>query len=396
MGWLEQISTSKLQIAGGRRNVIFMAVSIFFLFFLLFAIHQMASTLRDKELDDVEAWAATMRELAKDVAIGDVSVSMGIEIASMQRHIPFIITDEELRVIESHLINIADLRHPDRLMETIRRFASQNKPIRFSYANGQSYILFYGGSTVLHRLSYIPYIFVFITILFIWFGYMVVRSSRRMEQNNVWVGLAKETAHQLGTPISSLMGWIEYLRMEGVSSEITDEMERDLSQLTKVAERFSKIGSDTQLAPANINLIVESVVSYFRNRVPKGVELIYDSLTTVPLEANVNTILIEWVVENLIKNALDAMSGKGRLEVSISSTESDVIIDVIDSGRGISKSKFKSVFEPGYTTKMRGWGLGLSLSRRVVEEYHQGKIFVYESKIDVGTTMRIVLKRIYV
>ncbi len=395
MARIENIFLTRPQLGGRGRNVVFLAFCGLFLLSSLVAIHQMAGTLREKEINDVEAWAATMHELAHDVFIGDVSINMGVKIASMQRYIPFIFTDDELHVVESHLIKVADLHHPDRLMETIRRFASQNKPIRFTYVGGKSYILFYGGSTLLHRLSYVPYIFILIALLFIWVGYMSVRNSRRMEQNNVWVGLAKETAHQLGTPISSLMGWVEYLRIEGVKGEITDEMERDLSQLTKVAERFSKIGSDTQLSPANINLIVGSVVSYFRNRVPKGVELVYDSLTTVPLEANVNTILIEWVVENLIKNALDAMSGKGRLEVRVSSTEFDVIIDVIDSGRGINKSKFKSIFEPGYTTKLRGWGLGLSLSRRVVEEYHKGKIFVHESKIDHGTTMRIVLNRIY-
>ncbi len=378
------------------RNLFTFAVGAFFFIFSIVATHQMSSTLREKEINDVESWAATMQQLSQDVAIGDISINMGIEIASMQRYIPFIVTDEELRVVESHLIKTDNLRHPDRLIETIRGFALQNKPIRFAYRSGESYILFYGGSTLLRRLSYVPYLFILFIAIFIWLGYLTFRNSRRMEQNNVWVGLAKETAHQLGTPISALIGWVEYLRIEGVKSSITDEMERDLNQLTKVAERFSKIGSDTQLTPTNINLIVESVVSYFRTRVPRGVELICDSLATVPFEANVNTILIEWVVENLIKNALDAMSGKGRLEVKVTATEASVIIDVIDSGRGIAKGKFRSIFEPGYTTKMRGWGLGLSLSRRVIEEYHNGKIFVHESKIDHGTTMRIVLKRIYI
>ncbi len=397
MGWFRNIELPKFKRPQWGSSVLLFAFCAFFVVFSMVGVHQMASSLREKEKADVESWAATMRRMAQDVAVGDMPISMGIEIASMQRYIPFIITDEELRVVESHLIKDFELNHPDRLREHIRDFATQNRPIRFSFLNGgSSFILFYGGSTLLHRLYYLPYLFIIITLLLVWIGYMLVRSSRRMEQNNVWVGLAKETAHQLGTPISSLMGWVEYLRMEGVNPETTDEMERDLMQLTKVAERFSKIGSDTQLAPANINLIVESVVSYFRPRMPKGVELVYDSLITVPIDANVNTILIEWVIENLIKNALDAMSGKGRLEVKVSATELNVTVDVIDSGRGIPKGKYKSVFEPGYTTKMRGWGLGLSLSRRVVEEYHNGKIFVLESKIGVGTTMRIVLNRIYV
>jgi signal transduction histidine kinase len=226
--------------------------------------------------------------------------------------------------------------------------------------------------------------------------FVAFRSSRQDEQNRVWIGLTKETAHQLGTPTSSLLGWIEYLREQSVDPMVVEEMEKDLAHLRKIVDRFSKIGSDTPLEPANVNEVVGGCVMYFRKRIPRNVTLDYNGFASDRVQAMLNTALFEWVVENLLKNSLDALQGHGAINVHISANDKSVMIDVSDTGKGIAKSNWKTIFEPGFTTKTRGWGLGLSLSRRIVEEYHHGKIAVVESVIGKGTTIRITLKRIFV
>ena len=210
----------------------------------------------------------------------------------------------------------------------------------------------------------------------------------------MWIGLAKETAHQLGTPTSSLLGWIEYLRTQEVDPSVVDEMNKDLLHLMKIVDRFSKIGSETVLTPMSVNEVVGETVMYFRNRVPRNVTLSYNGLAMAPVKANLNVALFEWVVENLLKNALDAMQGHGEIDVNLSSNDKSVIIEVRDTGKGIAKGNWNRIFDPGFTTKTRGWGLGLSLSRRIVEDYHHGKIVVAKSEIGRGTTFRITLKRL--
>jgi signal transduction histidine kinase len=207
------------------------------------------------------------------------------------------------------------------------------------------------------------------------------------------VGLAKETAHQLGTPTSSLLGWIEYLREQPVDQIAVDEMQKDLAHLMKIVDRFSKIGSETPLKVESLNEVVGNSVMYFRKRIPRNVSLDYNGLATDSVKARINITLFEWVVENLMKNALDALQGHGSITVTLGSDKRHAWIEVSDTGKGIPKSKWKRIFEPGYTTKTRGWGLGLSLSRRIIEEYHNGKIAVVESEIGKGTTFRITLKK---
>ena len=207
--------------------------------------------------------------------------------------------------------------------------------------------------------------------------------------------MAKETAHQLGTPTSSLLGWIEYLRSQPIDQTAVEEMNKDLTHLMKIVDRFSKIGSATVLAPANINEVVGGCVMYFRTRIPRNVTLDYNGLAIAPVQANINSALFEWVVENLMKNSLDALQGQGRISVNISSDANNVYVDVQDTGKGIARGNWKRIFEPGFTTKTRGWGLGLSLSRRIIEEYHNGRIAVVDSEIGKGTLIRITLKRLY-
>ena len=363
---------------------------------LLFT-NDMARRLREKEQHDVELWARAMERVNRD-AMGDYMGDPLIgNIVNNRNNIPFIITDENLNVISSHLIPDHLIDTPQRLRRVLDRFASENTPIviRFWWTNDHNHIIFYGQSRLLKSLYYFPYIQILVIIIFGVMIFITFRSTKQDEQNRVWIGLAKETAHQLGTPTSSLLGWIEYLRAQGVDPDAVNEMQKDLTHLMKIVDRFSKIGSETTLTVANVNEVVGESVMYFRKRIPRNVTLDYNGLAIAPVQANLNVALFEWVVENLMKNALDAMQGHGELDVNVSSNDKLVIIDVSDTGKGIAKGNWKRIFEPGYTTKTRGWGLGLSLSRRIVEDYHHGKIFVARSEVGHGTTFRITLKRIF-
>jgi signal transduction histidine kinase len=232
-----------------------------------------------------------------------------------------------------------------------------------------------------------------IIIIFAIFAYIAFSSTKQNEQNRVWVGLAKETAHQLGTPTSSLLGWIEYMRSQPVDQMAVDEMSKDLAHLMKIVDRFSKIGSETQLMPMNINEVIGDTVIYFRRRIPRNVTLTYNGLAMAPIRVSVNAALFEWVIENLMKNSLDALQGQGSIDVEVVDNGESVYVEVSDTGKGISKGNWERIFEPGFTTKTRGWGLGLSLSRRIIEEYHGGKIGVVRSELGKGTTIRVTLKR---
>lgn len=319
------------------------------------------------------------------------------DIMSTNNNIPFIITNENLEVITSHLIPDRIIDHPDLLRRRIDDFTEENppRPVRFWWPDEHYHIIFYGKSRLLKSLYWFPYVQILVVTVFILLGFIAFRSTKHDEQNRVWIGLAKETAHQLGTPTSSLLGWIEYLRSQPVDQSAVDEMNKDLTHLMKIVDRFSKIGSETPLTPANINETVGESVMYFRKRIPRNVTLGYNGLAIAPVQANINTALFEWVVENLMKNSLDALQGHGSIDVHISADEHHVMIDVRDTGKGIPKGNWKRIFEPGFTTKTRGWGLGLSLSRRIVEEYHQGRIAVVDSEPGKGTTIRITLKRIF-
>lgn len=363
----------------------------------LFITYRMAETLSIKERHDVELWAAAMERVNRE-AMGDyMSDPLVSSIINNRNNIPFIITDENLRVVSYHLIPEDIINNTERLHITLDKMASHNTPIvvRFWWTTEHNHIIFYGRSSTLIMLYFFPIAQMIVIIAFVVLIFVAFRSSKQDEQNRVWIGLAKETAHQLGTPTSSLLGWIEYLREQQVDSMVVEEMEKDLAHLRKIVDRFSKIGSDTPLERANINEVVGDCVMYFRKRIPRNVTLEYNGFASQPVYAMLNSALFEWVVENLLKNSLDALQGHGSINVKIASTESIITIDVSDTGKGISKSNWKKIFQPGFTTKTRGWGLGLSLSRRIVEEYHRGKIAVTESVIGKGTTIRITLKRTF-
>lgn len=355
----------------------------------------MAEDLHRKEKHDVELWAAAMERVNRD-AMGDyINDPLINNIINARNNIPFIITDENLRVISSHLIPDKVINSPKLLHNTLEKMASDNTPIviKFWWTDTHNHIIFYGHSLTLHMLYIFPYIQILIIVVFVVVIFLAFSSLKQSEQSRIWVGLAKETAHQLGTPTSSLLGWIEYLREQPVDQMAVDEMQKDLAHLMKIVDRFSKIGSDAPLAVESLNEVVGNSVMYFRKRIPRNVTLDYNGLATDTVKAKINVALFEWVVENLMKNALDALQGHGSITVTIGEDSKFAWVEVSDTGKGIPKSKWKRIFEPGFTTKTRGWGLGLSLSRRIVEEYHKGRIAVVDSELGKGTTFRVTLKK---
>lgn len=276
------------------------------------------------------------------------------------------------------------------LAQTIANFKLINDPFEISFGENNNYLLYFDNSAELKQLQYFPYIQFFIIGLFILIGYLLFSTFRKAEQNQVWAGMAKETAHQLGTPLSSLMAWVQILEGQNIDPSIVAEMQKDIERLDNVSQRFSKIGSETQLHPLPIQGTVFRVMDYLRPRISQKVEL----NTTVPDEEILvahNPPLLEWVMENIVKNAVDSMESKGQIFVNVTTTPEWVHIDIQDTGKGLLPKQFKSIFQPGYTTKKRGWGLGLSLVKRIVKEYHKGKVFVLKSEIGKGTTFRISL-----
>ncbi|TVZ56052.1 histidine kinase/DNA gyrase B/HSP90-like ATPase [Lutibacter sp. Hel_I_33_5] len=266
---------------------------------------------------------------------------------------------------------------------------SQNEPIKVEYLGKADYI-YYKDSDLLDKLTYYPLALLLILVLFLAVIYLFFNSNKVAEQNKLWTGMAKETAHQIGTPLSSLLGWIAILKTENVNDKYVDEIEKDVHRLNTIANRFSKIGSLPELKKTEIVKETKAAFDYLQSRSSKQISFSFSSSNN-ELFANLNTELYSWVIENLIKNAIDAMLGKGTLEVAISDTNKKIKITVSDTGKGMSKSMYKKIFKPGFTTKKRGWGLGLSLSKRIIEDYHNGKIFVKKSELGKGTTFEVQL-----
>ena len=356
--------------------------------------------LREDERNAVEMW----EDILRSTNIGGQMVYNPELLHELAEHtnVPLIIADERLNVWVTNLSEDI-VGNPELLRREIMLMSQNNRPISVVYGvmNKTVVTIYYGmtdyanlvSSKHSRALALFPYMQLGIIIIFAIFAYIAFASAKQSEHNRVWVGLAKETAHQLGTPTSSLLGWIEYLRSQPVDQQAVDEMGKDLAHLMKIVDRFSKIGSETQLTPANINEVVGDTVMYFRRRVPRNVTLTYNGLAMAPIRVSINAALFEWVIENLMKNSLDALQGQGSIEVVVGESGNTVFVEVSDTGKGIAKSNWTRIFEPGFTTKTRGWGLGLSLSRRIIEEYHAGKIAVVRSEIGKGTTIRVTLER---
>ena len=328
------------------------------------------------------------------VNLNQLQESFFKEVVINAASIPVIITDEtKTKVVVSGNLDAVEFDSPEKLANLIGKMRSQNDPIDIMLPDHGKCYVFYEESPVLTRLRYFPYIQFVIILVFIIVAYLLFSFARRSEQNRVWVGMSKETAHQLGTPISSLMAWTEILRASNVDPSIVDEINKDVTRLDTIAQRFSKIGSVPELAPENLVEVIRDFTTYLRTRISRTVTIEFADTKYNPIILPINRYLFEWVVENLCKNAVDAMEGSGKITIEIIEGAKLVHIDITDTGKGIPPKKQKTIFKPGYTSKKRGWGLGLTLAQRIIKEYHKGKLFVKSSAVGKGTTMRITLKK---
>lgn len=316
--------------------------------------------------------------------------AFNIELKANKGAVPVLLVDADSDSIIATNLPLSNQRRSE-LLENIEQLKHSNKAIPINFGSRQHSLLYYDDSPELKKLQYFPYVQFIIFTLFIFVGYLIFNTFRKAEQNQVWAGMAKETAHQLGTPLSSLLAWVQYIETQNIDPNIALEMQKDVSRLEQVANRFSKIGSATQLEDKNIVETISTVIDYLKLRVSSKIHFSIQSDSPAMLVPH-NPPLIEWVIENITKNAVDSMETSGELNITISKDENHIHIDIQDTGKGISNNQFKTIFKPGYTTKKRGWGLGLSLVKRIINEYHKGNVFVLHSEIDKGTTFRISLR----
>ena len=358
--------------------------------------------LSQQERERMEIWADATREIvgaAYDDAGAPVDFDFLLRIIQANRTIPVVLTDDAGNIIDHRnfvLPEPVDSLNPlalspaneQFLRSKVARLSHTSNVIDIAVAPGVNQRLYYEDSTLLKRLSYYPYVVIAVMAAFVFVVYFAVISTKKAEQNKVWVGLSKETAHQLGTPISSLMAWLELLPDMGVDADTIAEMSKDVNRLSTIASRFSKIGSVPQMDVTDLNTIVGGAVGYMQTRVSGRIALAWQPATDA-LPVMACAPLFEWVMENLIKNAVDAMEGYGNITVTTGRDAAHAFIEVADTGKGIARKNFKTVFTPGFTTKKRGWGLGLTLAKRIIAEYHGGDIYVKASTPGVGTTFRI-------
>ena len=370
-------------------KIILLLLAIFIGGLTLFFSQKLAKRVAQDEKKKVRTWAKAVN-ISGDPAVDDANLNFYLELIQDNTTIPAIVVDENNQ-ITNQFINLDKemLNKRGYLEEKKNEFAEENEPIPIPIAKGIVHKVYYGESSVLKQLRYYPFVVLGVVALFILVSYFAFSFSRRAEENQIWVGLAKETAHQLGTPISSLMGWVDVIEMGEMPENASDEMRKDIRRLQIITERFSKIGSEPILKKVELNEALTQSVDYMKTRSGKRVN--FEINTTQPVFAMLNQNLFDWVIENLTKNSIDAMEGQGDLKYTIQKKAGRVVLDISDTGKGIPRNRFKSIFKPGYTTKRRGWGLGLSLAKRIINDYHQGQIFVQESSPNVKTTIRIVL-----
>ena len=365
-------------------------IALFIVGASLYYTSQLAQKLAVEEKKKVEELGGALKTLVKSNNIQETAFASNI--IAQNTTIPLIILDDKGVIVDSRNIDTLHAINPHKVVEEkLAEFKKTHKPIVADYGTGKQYV-YYGESYLLTQLRYFPYVQLAIIILFLLVVLVALSAANRNLQNQVWVGLSKETAHQLGTPLSSIEAWLELLRENDANLDAVTELQKDLDRLKLVADRFGKVGSAPQLEEQNLITRLEDIVAYMQRRSPAKVNIaLHSTLTDVPV--NISGPLFDWVMENLIRNALDAMDGKGKIDITVTNTPQQVWIDVQDSGKGIPNYQVKKVFAPGFTTKKRGWGLGLSLSRRIVEKYHHGSIFVKQSEVGKGTTFRIILRR---
>ena len=371
---------------------IFIAVAIVIAISFLVISNQMAGDMAKDERQKMELWAYAINMAANNDRVGELELTL--KILSSNKTIPVILCDEFDNVLMTANIDIPPEDSLEYLAGKVESFKKLNTPIVVESPNFKQYV-YYGDSSTLQRLQYYPFIQIGVMTFFICVSFLALLSTKNAEQNKLWVGLSKETAHQLGTPISSMLAWVEYLKSKTEDASIQNEMEKDVMRLQVVADRFSKIGSTPAPETRQVGEEMRQSVAYLEKRISKKIKFEFE-IPDEPLYAKISASLFSWVIENLTKNAVDAMEGQGHILFKLSQRNGFVCIDITDTGKGLPKAMFKSIFSPGFTTKERGWGLGLSLAKRIIEDYHRGRIYVKSSEIGVGTTFRIELARVSV
>lgn len=375
---------------GRSSKYIYIAVSLLIVGASLFFTNALSRQLAVEERKKMEIWAAAMNRFGNIDPEDVINFELIWQIIESNRIIPAIIADEKGNVI--NYVNIDKI--PEDTVAFFRQkiedYKLQNTPIEMRLSHDEKQYIYYDTSILLKYLELFPYVQLSLITVFLLIIFWAFTTDKRAEQNRVWVGLSKETAHQLGTPISSLLAWEEILKLQGINENILSEISKDINRLQTISERFSKIGSAPVLNDENIVEVVENAVKYLQQRTSNRVNYTIDNRLE-NTAVSINIPLFEWVIENLCKNAVDAMGGIGDIIFTLRDVNSHTAIDITDTGKGIAKKQFKEVFKPGFTTKQRGWGLGLSLSKRIIENYHKGKIFVRSSEIGKGTTFRIII-----
>lgn len=380
---------------------IFLLASVVAVVVFLYVSNSIVHDLATQERARMQIWADATKEIAtigtSDGEISDSNMDFLLSIIEANDNIPVLLVNQSDSIIQQRNFDLPvaenDIFDPANMAFLRKKYDHMRKSdneITIEIAPGETQYLFYDDSRLLHQLSWYPYIQLVVMAAFVMVVYFAVTSSKRAEQNKVWVGLSKETAHQLGTPISSLMAWIELMRESDSDPMMVEEMSKDIKRLSTIASRFSKIGSQPQIEQADLNNVVDRAASYMRSRISSRITLTVKQ-TENPLPVAMSEPLIEWVMENLIKNAVDAMEGSGSITIDLRRERNDAIIEVTDTGKGMTRKMRKEIFQPGFTTKKRGWGLGLTLAQRIIRQYHGGQIAVSDSEPGVGTTFQIHL-----
>ena len=356
---------------------------------ILWFTNNLVDDLRREERTKVNIWANATKQTT-DIDNLDEDISFVFEVINHNKTIPVILVDDAGSILYHKNFPPKKADNLDYLESQLQIMQESHEPIVFEYADGKHNKIYYKDSILLTRLKIFPYVILVVISLFIITGYFAFSTSRKSEQNKVWAGMARETAHQIGTPLSSLMGWVTLLQDQGGHEEVVSEMNKDIFRLQMITERFSKIGSQPELKNQDVTSIVKRSFYYMKDRSSSKIDFKLE-VSEKTVFSSLNTQLFGWVIENIMRNAIDALQGKGEIKVAIKEHHKNVIIDISDNGKGIKSTQLKTVFEPGYTTKLRGWGLGLSLVKRIVEDYHKGKVYILRSELGKGSTFRISL-----
>ncbi len=364
--------------------------SFFIVILILWNTYNFFQIFKVEERTKMELWATAQKTLVN--ANENTEVELPLQIISANSSSPMILTNSENKIINSNNIDEEVQADSIALSNLLKTLKTENEPIKMELSENNYQLLYYGNSSLLNKLKYYPIALLLIIILFGAVVYNFYRATKMATQNKLWAGMAKETAHQIGTPLSSLIGWLELLKMENIEESTLSEIEKDINRLQTITDRFSKIGSEPILEKKDFIEETLNSIEYLKSRTSKQVVFTI-KVPKEPIYIELNPALHSWTIENLVKNAIDAMKGKGKLDITIEESNNIVKLRIKDSGKGIPKNQFNKVFEPGFTTKKRGWGLGLSLTKRIVQEYHKGRIKVAQSEIGKGTTMQLSFKK---